>query len=73
MAVLVNLHSAEEEKELLEFLDKKKYDYKATSDFVLLTPEQGDEIIRRDNAFAQGKTGARNWDDIVRELENVYR
>jgi len=68
MAVLVNLHSAEEEKELLEFLDKKKYDYKATSDFVLLTPEQGD-----DNAFAQGKTGARNWDDIVRELENVYR
>jgi hypothetical protein len=73
MTVLVNLRNPEEDKELLAFLDKKKYDYKSTSDFLVLTSEQEKEILRRDKSFAEGKTSARNWDDIVRELENVYR
>jgi len=73
MTVVVNLRTPEEENELIAFLKKKRFDYQATSDCPILTTEQEKEIIRRDNAFIQGKTSARNWNDIIRDLENVYR
>jgi hypothetical protein len=73
MTVMVNLRTPEEENELIAFLKKKRFDYQTTPDYPILTTEQEKEIIRRDNAFIQGKTSARNWDDIVRDLENVYR
>jgi hypothetical protein len=73
MTVLINLRTSEEEKELLAFLNKKHYDYQKTTDFPILTIEQEKEIIRRDNAFAQGKTAARNWEEIKWDLANVYR
>jgi len=72
MTVLVNLRSPEEEKELIDFLNKKHYDYQKT-DAPFLTTEQEREIIRRDKAFAEGKTSARDWEDVKRDLENVYR
>lgn len=73
MTVLVNLRNDEEEKALYAFLDNLKYDYQTTLDDNGLTEEQQKEIIRRDNDFINGKTTARNWEDIKRELENVYR
>jgi hypothetical protein len=73
MTVVVNFRSPEEEKELIAFLNKKHYDYQTTSDLLILTIEQQKEIIQRDEAFTQGKTGARDWDNIRKELENVYR
>ena len=73
MTVLVNLRSPEEEKELIAFLNKKHFDYQTNPDSLILTTEQEREIIRRDEAFAQGKTNARDWDEIRKELENVYR
>jgi len=71
MTVVVNLRTPEEENELIAFLKKKHFDYQTTPDSPILTKEQEKEIIRRDKAFEQGKTGARNWDDIVKELELV--
>jgi len=73
MTVVVNLRTPEEENELIAFLKKKQFDYQTTPDYPILTTEQEKEIIRRDKAFIQGKTSARNWDDILRDLENVYR
>jgi len=73
MTVVVNLRSPEEEKDLIAFLKKKQYDYQTTPDFNILTTEQEKEIIRRDEAFGRGETNARDWNDVIRDLENVYR
>jgi hypothetical protein len=73
MTVVVNLRTAEEEKELIAFLKQKRFDFKTTPEHSIATTEQEKEIIRRDAAFSRGETGARNWDDIIRDLENVYR
>jgi len=37
----------------------------------ILTTEQEKEIIRRDIAFVLGETGARDWDEIIKELELI--
>ncbi len=73
MAVVVNLRSPEEEKVLLAFLNSLQYDYQNTPDEVVLTTALEQEIIRRDTLFTEGKTSARNWDEIKKELQNVYR
>lgn len=73
MTVVVNLRNEEEEKVLLAFLNSLQYDYQSTSADITLTTEQEKEIVRRDAAFAEGKTSARNWDEIKKNLENVYR
>ncbi|MDB5153459.1 MAG: hypothetical protein JWR54_2210 [Mucilaginibacter sp.] len=73
MTVVVNLRSPEEEKVLLAFLNSLQYDYKTTSDDITLTGHQEKEIIRRDTALTKGETSVRNWDEIKKDLENVYR
>lgn len=73
MTVVVNTHSEQEEKALLAFLDNQKFDYQTTSDQDLLTEEQQQEILLRDEEYMSGKVEARNWKDIVQELERVYR
>jgi len=73
MTVVVNLRNSEEEKVLLAFLDSLHYDYQNAPDSVVLTSEQEKEIVRRDAALVEGKTSARTWDEIKRDLGNVYR
>jgi len=73
MTVVVNLRNPEEEKVLLAFLDSLHYDYQNAPDSVTLTSEQEKEIVRRDAALTEGKTSARNWDEIKKDLGNVYR
>ncbi len=73
MTVVVNLRNGEEEKVLLAFLNSLQYDYQTAPDNITLTSEQEKEIIRRDTALTEGKTSARNWDEIKKTLENVYR
>ena len=73
MTVSVNLRNSEEEKVLLAFLNSLEYDYQTTPESITLTSEQEKEIIRRDNSFVEGKTAARTWDEIKKELDNVYR
>jgi len=73
MTVVVNFRNEEEEKVLLAFLNSLQYNYETTPEISLLTLEQEKEILRRDKAFAEGKTSARPWDEIKKELDNVYR
>jgi putative addiction module component (TIGR02574 family) len=40
---------------------------------IKLTDKQKEEVLRRDKAFAEGKTAARTWEEIKKELEKVYR
>jgi len=73
MTVTVNLHSEEQEKALIEFLDRMEFDYQAEIGNISLTESQKQEILKRDNDFLTGKTTARDWDDIKRDLRSVYR
>ena len=73
MTVIVNPHSKEQEKALVEFLDRMQYDYQSDTDGLNLTELQKQEILKRDNDFINGKTTARDWNDIKRELRSVYR
>lgn len=72
MTVVVNTHNAQEEKVLLAFLDSLNYDYQNDNQS-LLTEEQQQEILLRDEEHLSGKVEARNWKEIVQELERVYR
>ena len=72
MTVVVNLRNEDEEKVLYAFLNSLHYDYQ-TSPEVQITNEQQKEIIKRDNALAEGKTSSRSWDEIKNDLERVYR
>ena len=73
MTVTVNLHSEDQEKALFDFLDKMNFEYQNDDDDLRLTENQKQEIIRRDNDFVNGKTTARNWNDIKRDLDTIYR
>jgi hypothetical protein len=57
---------------LIEFLEKKKYDYESNHINEGLTDAQKQEVINRDNDFMSGKITARDWNDIRRELKSVY-
>ena len=72
MEVVINLRNEEEEKVLFAFLNRLQYDYQTTPEDIRLTPEQENEIIRRDQAFIDGKSSARDWDEIRKDLERVY-
>jgi len=73
MAVIVNPHSEEQEKALVEFLDRMQYDYQSDTDDLGLTELRKQEILKRDNDFINGKTTARDWNDIKHKLRSVYR
>jgi len=73
MTVTVNLHSEEQEKALIEFLESMHFDYQSDADNVGLTEFQKQQVFKRDSDFLDGKTTARDWDDIKRDLKSVYR
>jgi len=73
MTVTVNLYNEEQEKALIDFLDKMQFEYQSDVDTFNLTELQKQEILRRDNDFLTGKTTARDWNDIKRDLKSVYR
>ena len=73
MTVTVNLHNEEQEKALIDFLDKMQYDYQSNAEDFGLTELQKQEILKRDNDFVNGKATARDWNDIKRDLKSVYR
>ena len=68
MTVTININSAEQEKLLFDFLERMNFDYQSDQDSIVLTENHKEEILRRDNDFINGKTEARNWDEIKKEL-----
>lgn len=74
MTIVVNPHTEQEEKVLLAFLESLKYDYEASKeDDVYLTESQQEELMRRHADFKNGKTEARLLDDVLNDIERVYR
>jgi hypothetical protein len=73
MTVTVNLHNEEQEKTLIEFLQKMHFDYQSDTGNIDLTELQKQEILKRDSDFLNGKTTARDWNDIKQDLKSVYR
>jgi hypothetical protein len=71
MTVSVNPQNGQEEKVLLAFLDSLKYDYETEEDDLFLTDEQQAEVLKRDKAFMEGKTTARDWNEISRTLSKI--
>jgi len=72
MTVTVNLQTEEQEKVLIEFLERMHFDYQSDHTNFTLSEAQMQEVIKRDNDFIDGKTTARKWNDIRRNLKSVY-
>lgn len=73
MTISVNPHNEQEEKVLLAFLESLKYDYQTDDGKFFLTDDQQKEILARDKDLTDGKTTARDWNDIKKEMDRVYR
>ena len=73
MTISVNPHNEQEEKVLLAFLESLKYDYQTDDDKSFLTDDQQKEISARDKDLTEGKITARDWNDIKKEMDRVYR
>lgn len=73
MTVTVSLYNEEQEKALIEFLEKMHFEYRNDGESWAIFEAQKQEVIERDNKYISGETSARNWDDIKRDLERVYR
>jgi hypothetical protein len=72
MTITVSLHNGEQEKVLIEFLEKMHFDYQSDIENNDLTESKKKQILKRDNDFLNEKTTARDWNDIKRDLKNVY-
>jgi hypothetical protein len=72
MTVTVNLRSKDQEKALLDFLDQMNFEHQSNDHDLRLTEDRKQEIIRRDSDFISGKTVARDWNDIKRDLDTIY-
>jgi hypothetical protein len=62
MTIVVNTHNEREEQELLDFLERMKYEY-AKEDSIL-SDEQLAEISERDMEFEAGKAETYSLDQI---------
>ncbi|WP_162056140.1 hypothetical protein [Pontibacter pamirensis] len=68
-----NFHNEQEEKVLLAFLDSLKYDYRRVDepeDF-LLSEEEVKGLLQTKRNFVEGRTTARPWEDIKRDLRRA--
>lgn len=68
-----NFHNEQEEKVLLAFLDSLKYDYRRVDepeDFHL-SEEEVKGLLQTKRDFLEGRTSARSWEDIKRDLRRA--
>jgi len=59
----IDIHNKEEEKALLDFLNKSNFTYRTNEDFDL-SEEKEREILRREKAFEDGKIKSQPWDEV---------
>ena len=60
----VDIHSEQEERVLLAFLNSLKYSYKTDVDPDGLSEAQQVEILRREQDFQSGKIKAEPWTEV---------
>ena len=68
-----NFHNEQEEKVLLAFLDKLQYDYRwvdEQEDFQF-SEEEVKSLLQAKRDFIEGKTTARPWEEIKRNLKRA--
>jgi len=65
MTIVVNPHSQQEERALLEFLDNMKFDYSRENETFVLSEAQQNEILERDRAYEAGKTETKSIEEII--------
>lgn len=63
MSIIVNPHNLQEEKALIEFLEKMKFDYSQDND--LLTEAQQKEILDRDRQYEAGEAEVFTLDEVI--------
>jgi hypothetical protein len=68
-----NFHNEQEEKVLLAFLDSLKYDYQQVDegDSFVLSEADVKDLLQTKKDFIDGKTTARPWEDIKRDLRRA--
>lgn len=62
MTIVINTHNEQEEKELVKFLQLKKYEYAEEEN--ILSEQQLAEILERDAEYEAGKTETFSIDQI---------
>ncbi len=62
MTIVVNTHNQHEEQELLDFLERMKYEY--AKEESILSEQQLAEILERDEEFEAGKAETFSLDEI---------
>jgi len=68
-----NFHNEQEEKVLLAFLDSLKYDYRRMDEpeAFQLSEEEVRGLLQTKRDFLEGRTTARPWEDIKRDLKRA--
>ena len=68
-----NFHNDQEEKVLLAFLDSLKYDYRCVDEqeTFQLSDEEVKGLLQTKRDFLEGRTTARPWEDIKRDLRRA--
>lgn len=68
-----NFHNEQEEKVLLAFLDSLKYDYRCVDEqeTFQLSDEEVKGLLQTKRDFLEGRTTARSWEDIKRDLRRA--
>ena len=68
-----NFHNEQEEKVLLAFLNSLKYDYRCVDEqeTFQLSDEEVKGLLQTKRDFLEGRTTARPWEDIKRDLKRA--
>jgi hypothetical protein len=68
-----NLHNEQEEKVLLAFLDSLKYNYRRVDEqeAFQLFEEEVKGLLQTKRDFLEGRTTARPWEDMKRNLRRA--
>jgi hypothetical protein len=68
-----NFHSEQEEKVLLAFLDSLQYDYRRAEDpeDFRFSEEEVKGLLQTKRDFLEGRTTARPWEEIERNLRRA--
>lgn len=65
MTIIVNPHNSQEERTLLAFLERMKYDYSREDEAFVLSEVQQKEILERDREYEAGETETYSLDEII--------
>jgi len=63
----IDIRNEEEEKVLLEFLNKSNFSYRTDDDYAL-SREQEEEILSRERAYENGEMKSYPWEEVKKRF-----